>query len=123
LRKRGELLERSFAHCYETGGLRRTHLRKHANIVKRQLIHVGAFNLGLVMRRLLGAGMPRELGNRLRTAFLLLYWLILGSWGSIEHLDAAPRVSARRVHPGALTESTAVYSKIEGFHHGLLGRS
>jgi transposase len=28
LRKRGELIERTFAHCYETGGMRRTHLRK-----------------------------------------------------------------------------------------------
>jgi len=26
LKKRGELIERSFAHCYETGGMRRTHL-------------------------------------------------------------------------------------------------
>jgi transposase len=26
MRLRGELLERSFAHCYETGGMRRTHL-------------------------------------------------------------------------------------------------
>ena len=26
LRRRGELVERSFAHRYETGGMRRTHL-------------------------------------------------------------------------------------------------
>src|ERR1019366_4822332 len=36
LRRRGELVERSFAHCYETGGMRRTHLRGHQNILKRQ---------------------------------------------------------------------------------------
>src|ERR1022692_2383618 len=36
LRRRGELVERSFAHCYETGGMRRTHLRGHENILKRQ---------------------------------------------------------------------------------------
>ena len=59
LRKRGELLERPFAHCYDTGGMRRTHLRGHPNILKRLLIHVAGFNLGLVMRRLLGAGKPR----------------------------------------------------------------
>ena len=35
LRRRGELVERSFAHCYETGGMRRTHLRGHENILKR----------------------------------------------------------------------------------------
>ncbi len=61
LRSRGELLERPFAHCYETGGMRRTHLRGHVNILKRLLIHVGACNLGLLMRRLVGVGTPRAL--------------------------------------------------------------
>jgi transposase len=65
LRRRGEYLERSFAHAYETGGLRRTHLRRHDNILKRVLIHVSAFNLGLVMRHLLGVGTPRGLQGRL----------------------------------------------------------
>ena len=64
LRRRGELIERSFAHCYETGGMRRCHLRGRENILKRQLIHVGAFNLSLILRKLLGAGTPRELKNR-----------------------------------------------------------
>lgn len=64
LRRRGELVERSFAHCYDTGGMRRCHLRSHQNILKRQLIHVGAFNLSLILRQLLGAGTPRELNNR-----------------------------------------------------------
>ena len=64
LRKRGELIERSFAHCYDTGGMRRTHLRGRENILKRLLIHVGAFNLSLIFRTLLGSGTPRELGNR-----------------------------------------------------------
>jgi transposase len=65
LRKRGELVERSFAHCYDTGGMRRTHLRGQPNILKRLLIHVGAFNLSLIFRSMLGAGKPRELRNRL----------------------------------------------------------
>ena len=64
LRRRGELVERSFAHCYDTGGMRRTHLRKHNNILKRQLIHVAGFNLSLIFRKFLGAGTPRELHNR-----------------------------------------------------------
>jgi transposase len=55
VRKRGELIERSFAHCYDTGGMRRTHLRGHENILKRLLLHVGAFNLSLIFRSLLGA--------------------------------------------------------------------
>ena len=61
LRKRGELIERTFAHCYETGGMRRTHLRKHNNILKRLLIHVAGMNLGLLLRNLYGVGTPRSL--------------------------------------------------------------
>jgi transposase len=72
LRKRGELLERSFAHCYDTGGMRRTYLRGHQNILKRLLLHVGAFNLSLIFRALLGAGTPRELRNRQSALFFAL---------------------------------------------------
>lgn len=64
-RLRGERLERTFAHCYETGGMRRTHLRGHDNILKRLLVHAGGFNLGLVMRALIGVGTPRGLQGRL----------------------------------------------------------
>jgi hypothetical protein len=64
LRRRGELVERSFAHCYETGGMRRTHLRGHENILKRQLLHVGAFNLSLILRQVLGTGTPRQWKDR-----------------------------------------------------------
>ena len=59
-RLRGELTERSFAHLYETGGMRRVHLRGRENILKRVLVHAGAFDLGLVMRKLFGAGTPRQ---------------------------------------------------------------
>jgi len=61
LRQRGEKMERSFAHLYETGGLRRVHLRRHPNILKRLLLHVAAFNLGVVMRKVFGKGTPRGL--------------------------------------------------------------
>ena len=64
LRRRGEFLERTFAHLYDTGGMRRTHLRGHPNILKRVLIHASGFNLGLVMRRLIGVGTPRGLQGR-----------------------------------------------------------
>src|ERR1700730_18850308 len=65
LRRRGEFVERSFAHCYETGGMRRCTLHGRKNILKRLLIHVGAFNISLVLRKMLGAGKPRELANRM----------------------------------------------------------
>ena len=64
MRRRGELIERSFAHLYDTGGMRRTHLRGHTNILKRLLIHAGGFNLGLLLRALLGVGTPRGLQDR-----------------------------------------------------------
>lgn len=66
MRRRGELLERTFAHCLETGGMRRVHLRGRTNILKRYLIHVAAFNLSLVMRKLIGVGTPRGLQAGLR---------------------------------------------------------
>jgi transposase len=61
LRLRGERLERPFAHLYETGRMRRTHLRGHNNILKRVLVHVSALNLGLLMRATIGVGTPRSL--------------------------------------------------------------
>jgi transposase len=64
MRRRGETIERSFAHLYDTGGMRRTYLRGHTNILKRLLIHAGGFNLGLVMRQLIGIGTPRGLQGR-----------------------------------------------------------
>lgn len=72
MRSRGELIERSFAHDYETGGMRRTHLKKHNNILKRLLVHTAGFNLALTMRKLHGVGKPR----RLQGLFLLIWaWI------------------------------------------------
>ena len=67
LRQRGERLERPFAHLFETGRMRRVHLRGHDNILKRLLVHVGGFNLGLLMRQLTGVGTPRSLQGRATT--------------------------------------------------------
>jgi transposase len=72
MRKRGELLERSFAHVLDTGGLRRSHLRGHLNIAKRTLIHVAAFNLGLLMRKCFGVGTPRGLQGRVAAAVAVM---------------------------------------------------
>ena len=72
-RQRGEKLERTMAHLYETGRLRRLHLRGHNNIIKRLLIHVCGLNLGLLMRSLYGVGAPRGLQDG---GFQLLFWLL-----------------------------------------------
>lgn len=72
MRRRGESIERSFAHVYDTGGMRRTHLRGHPNILKRLLIHAGGFNLGLIMRQIFGVGTPRGLQGRLAAAMAIV---------------------------------------------------
>jgi transposase len=60
---RSELTERTFAHMYETGAMRRVHLQGRENILKRLLIHGAAFNLSLILRQELGAGKPKEFQN------------------------------------------------------------
>lgn len=59
IRKRGELVERAFTHYLDEGGMRKLWLRGHENIAKRLLVHVAGFNLGLLMRKLVGAATPR----------------------------------------------------------------
>jgi transposase len=77
LRGRGEKLERSFAHCYETGGMRRLHLRGRDNIAKRTLIHAAGFNVALLMRVRYGLRKPRSL---CKTAAALIFTLIQWLW-------------------------------------------
>ena len=76
LRQRGELLERPFAHLYETGRMRCVHLRGHQNILKRILLHAAALNLGLLMRTLFGVGTPRGLQGRVAAIFIAVYSFI-----------------------------------------------
>jgi transposase len=81
-RKRGELVERSFAHVCETGGGRRTWLRGLAEVTKRYVVQVAGYNLGVLMRKLFGVGKPRALqgaAGLLVGAVLALYRLS-GLW-------------------------------------------
>ena len=59
-RRRGEPIERSFAHLYDTGGMRRVHLRGGNNIAKRALIRAAAFNLSFILLQNLGLGEARQ---------------------------------------------------------------
>jgi transposase len=70
LRSRGEKLERTFAHCYETGGMRRLYLRGRDNIAKRTIIHAAGFNLGLLMRVSYGLRKPRSGSGVVRAPIL-----------------------------------------------------
>jgi hypothetical protein len=85
LRRRGELLERSFAHAYETGGMRRVYLRGRDNVLKRVLIHVGALNLSLVMRQRLGKATPRALQGLSAEGWLILSQLWFAVLVRAEH--------------------------------------
>jgi transposase len=86
MRQRGERIERTFAHCYETGGMRRVHLRGHQNILKRLLVHGAGYNLALAMRKLYGAGVPRAWADLVRSAlqsFGSALWRICRLKGSV----------------------------------------
>ena len=72
LRKRGELLERPFAHQYETGALRRLHVRGRDNVAKRVLLQAAAFNLALILRSITRAGTPRGLADLTSTVLAAL---------------------------------------------------
>jgi transposase len=109
LRQCGEKLERSFAHAYETGGMRRTHLRGQENILKRLLVHTAGFNLALVMRTLFGVGKPRAwaaLGLAL-TLFAALANL-LRPWRTV---PSVPRPTGQNRPP---LPATLVYPVTEG---------
>jgi transposase len=85
LKLRSELVERSFAHMYDTGGMRRTHLRGRDNILKRLLIHAAAFNIALLVRKLYGIGKPRTLQG----APAQLLNALLCRWSALVRLYAA----------------------------------
>jgi len=77
--------------------MRRVHLRHHPNILKRLLVHVAAFNLGLVMRKLLGRGTPPGLQGDDAALFLTLLRLLREAW-------ASPRASKEYANPRSLSE-------------------
>jgi transposase len=93
MRLRGELIERPFAHAFETGGMRRTHLRKHENIAKRLLVHIAGLNLALLMRTRFGVGKPRCLQGRaaaLAASFIALLRALLDIWCVVPALRSGP---------------------------------
>ena len=90
MRRRGEMVERSFAHILDRGGMRRAWLRGRENVHKRYLIHVAGFNLGVLMRALYGQGTPREAAEA-RVAFIfVLQTDALLVFGLIAIIDAKP---------------------------------
>jgi len=98
MRRRGERMERSFAHLFDTGGMRRVHLRGNQNIAKRLLIHAAAFNLGLILRQMLRAGTARQAADLLTAIHLCLLRVVHAANRSL--LVIGPRwPTARTAHP------------------------
>jgi len=89
LRRRGELLERPFAHQYETGALRRLHVRGRDNVAKRVLLQAAAFNLALILRTITRAGTPKGLADLKRIALCTLLRVL------------AALAALRRLFPGS----------------------
>jgi len=79
MRRRGEFLERPFAHQYETGALRRVHVRGRGNVAKRVLLQAAAFNLALILRSITKAGTPKGLAD-LKTKLLCALWRVLAAF-------------------------------------------
>ena len=96
-RRRGELVERPFAHLYETGGMRGVYLRGHPNILKRLLVHVAGLNLGLLLRRVIGVGTPRGLQGRAAAGVWALIGLFVGLRSGLERLLTRFRPDSARI--------------------------
>jgi transposase len=65
---------------YETGAMRRVHLKGRDNLLKRLLVHGGGFNLALVMRKLVGIGKPRRLQGVFACIFAFFQWFLPSGW-------------------------------------------
>jgi transposase len=129
MRRRGEFLERPFAHQYETGALRRVHVRGRGNVAKRVLLQAAAFNLALILRSITKAGTPKGLADlkiKLFCAFCRVlaalpppYAPITGSVVALSPISYGPYPNAK------LRSSSSKFSHCRdwAFCHGLLGRS
>lgn len=98
-RLRSERVERTFAHLCDTGGARRTWLRGLQKVRKRYLTAAMAYNLGRIMRSLIGAGKPRylaALAERLWLAYLTI-WTMLNATRQFLRPAAADRALTRTV--------------------------
>jgi hypothetical protein len=98
--------------------MRRVHLRAHANIRKRLLIHAGGFNLGLLLRQLIGVGTPRGLQGRLIAVLATLLALSRDLW----KCDASSRPRTTHLTARGATRSRnprrAHRRARNAFHHG-----
>jgi len=105
-KKRAELAERTHAHLYETGGMRRLYLRGRENILKRLVVQGAGLNLALLLRAVLGGGSPRAVQGLVRglsgswerslqawSALRRTIYRAVAGWRSFQPTDTRPYLS------------------------------
>jgi transposase len=108
---RSELTERSFAHLYESGGMRRVHLQGRKNILKRLLVHGAAFNLSLILRKVMGVGKPRRLQGlsfQLFGLYVRLLWWLRRSSAPLEK-DASHFIPQSTIRQASCPAASDIY--------------
>lgn len=114
-RRRGEKIERNFAHQFDTGGMDRLWVRGLENVHKKLLIQAAACNLALLMRSIYGTGKPRAAHDAWHKAI----FAILGFIKAVDtfyqsqsvysgYLVRLRRTSTNRVSPCGIPENRLV---------------
>jgi transposase len=114
-RRRGEKVERNFAHQFDTGGMDRLWVRGRENVHKKLLIQAAACNLALLMRSIYGTGKPKAAHDGLHKAV----FAILGFIRAVETFYQPPcvhsgylirprRISTNRFSRCRIAENQAV---------------
>jgi transposase len=111
LRRRGELLERPFAHQYETGALRRLYVRGRGNVAKRVLLQAAAFNLALILRTMTRAGTPRGLADLKNKLVCALLRVLVALSAIPTTLSGLHETQPLRYHPSARRQSVPPESR------------
>src|SRR5258706_7452195 len=122
LSKRGQHIERSFAHVLDAGGMRRATLRGLDNLSKRHQIAAASYNLSQLLRHLHGVGTPKQWVALLFGVIIHLLRSLLRRWQALvspEHhlssinphhqasLSAAPAGANRRSSTARFAASQA----------------
>jgi transposase len=108
LSKRGQHIERGFAHILDCGGMRRATLRGRLNLQKRFKLAAAFYNLSQLMRKLCGVGTPKQwaaMGRGAAGAFL--NGLLMGLWALMAEL-LKTKESQEQNHPTWLSWSLNV---------------
>jgi transposase len=108
LSKRGQHVERAFAHILDCGGMRRATLRGLQNLQKRFKLAAAFYNLSQLMRKLYGVGTPKQceaIGRGTVGAFL--NGVVMGLWALMADL-LKTKESEEQNHPTWLSCSLKV---------------